>query len=89
MATPPLDTLLRHIRKLAAGRALPGQTDRQLLEDFAARRDEGAFTALVARHGPMVLHVCRRVLNQQSYRCANELDQTLSKENRKQAANHA
>jgi RNA polymerase sigma factor (sigma-70 family) len=33
-----------------------------LLERFAARRDEGAFTALLKRHGPMVLGVCRRVL---------------------------
>src|SRR6266849_6101108 len=65
MATPPLDTLLRHIRKLAAGHALPGRSDRQLLDDFSARRDEAAFTALVARHGPMVLHVCRRVVNHQ------------------------
>src|SRR5262249_26221060 len=28
---------------------------------FAARRDETAFASLVARHGPMVLRVCRRV----------------------------
>src|SRR5438309_812182 len=37
-------------------------TDRQLLERFAAARDEGAFAALVQRHGPRVLRVCRRVL---------------------------
>jgi RNA polymerase sigma factor (sigma-70 family) len=39
-----------------------GKTDGQLLKDFLARRDEAAFTALVRRHGPMVLAVCRRVL---------------------------
>jgi RNA polymerase sigma factor (sigma-70 family) len=33
-----------------------------LLHRFAARRDEQAFAALVDRHGPMVLAVCRRVL---------------------------
>src|SRR5713226_7930441 len=63
MATAQLGTLLRHIHQLAA---LPGgrqRTDRQLLEDFAGRRDEAAFAALVARHGPMVLRVCRRVLS--------------------------
>src|ERR1700687_5807694 len=34
----------------------------QLLQDFAARRDESAFAVLVRRHGPMVLGVCRRIL---------------------------
>src|SRR5436853_299889 len=62
MATAQLDTLLRHIRKLAAGRGSSQRTDPQLLDDFSTRRDETAFAALVARHGPMVLRVCRRVL---------------------------
>jgi len=47
-----------------AGTAV-GLTDGQLLERFATRRDEGseaAFAALVGRHGPMVLRVCRGVL---------------------------
>ena len=63
MATAQLDTLLRHIHKLAAGPRCADETDRQFLEHFAARNDESAFTALVARHGPMVLRVCRRVLS--------------------------
>jgi RNA polymerase sigma factor (sigma-70 family) len=36
--------------------------DRDLLRAFLTDRDEPAFAALVSRHGPMVLGVCRRVL---------------------------
>jgi len=37
-------------------------TDGQLLAQFIGRHDEAAFSALVKRHGPMVLGVCRRLL---------------------------
>jgi RNA polymerase sigma factor (sigma-70 family) len=40
----------------------PDQTDGQLLRQFLSQRDETAFVALVRRHGPMVLGVCRRIL---------------------------
>src|SRR5262245_46362279 len=63
MATAQLDTLLRHLHNLAAGPCVAQGTDRQLLDGFTAHRDETAFATLVARHGPMVLRVCRRVLN--------------------------
>src|SRR4051812_1559355 len=39
-----------------------GMTDAELLGRFVDRRDEAAMSALVARHGPMVLGVCRGVL---------------------------
>ena len=39
-----------------------GLTEGELLERFVDRRDEAAFEALVARHGPMVLGVCRHLL---------------------------
>jgi RNA polymerase sigma factor (sigma-70 family) len=39
-----------------------GFSDAELLERYVTRRDESAFAALVARHGPMVFGVCRRLL---------------------------
>jgi RNA polymerase sigma factor (sigma-70 family) len=62
MAKAQLGTLLGYVHNLAAGHGSLERTDRQLLDDLSARRDETAFAALVARHGPMVLRVCRRVL---------------------------
>jgi RNA polymerase sigma factor (sigma-70 family) len=41
---------------------VPQPTDAQLLEQFAFEEQESAFNALIGRHGPMVLGVCRRVL---------------------------
>jgi len=44
------------------GQSVAGRGEVQLLERFIERRDEPAFAALVARHEPMVLGVCRRFL---------------------------
>src|SRR5262245_21715084 len=60
-----LGSLARQIELLFDGGAIAGLTDRQLLERFNAQRDaagEAAFAALVARHGPMVLGVCRQLV---------------------------
>jgi RNA polymerase sigma factor (sigma-70 family) len=62
MATAQASIVLRHIHRLAAA-DLPGELpDRQLLEQFSASHEEAAFAAMVRRHGPLVLGVCRRVL---------------------------
>ncbi len=39
-----------------------GLSEESLLDRFVRGKDEAAFAALVARHGPMVLGICRRVL---------------------------
>src|SRR6516225_2544619 len=57
--------LSRDIQTLFEDGTAVGLTDRQLLDRFAGRRDpaaEAAFEALVRRHGPMVLRVCRNIL---------------------------
>jgi RNA polymerase sigma factor (sigma-70 family) len=54
--------LVRFIRSLATPPGAGHDPDALLLEQFAASRDEYAFAALLKRHGPMVLAVCRRVL---------------------------
>ena len=50
------------VRPLVVSESTGDTSDGQLLARFVARRDEAAFAALVRRHGPMVLGVCRRVL---------------------------
>jgi RNA polymerase sigma factor (sigma-70 family) len=50
------------IHRLYEEGTLSGLSDARLLERFLSRRDESAFSALVERHGPMVLGTCRAVL---------------------------
>jgi RNA polymerase sigma factor (sigma-70 family) len=63
MAQAHLSAVLRHLRRRAGANVHNDESDGQLLERFAGRRDEAAFEALVERHGPMVLAACRRVLH--------------------------
>jgi RNA polymerase sigma factor (sigma-70 family) len=65
MAKANLGTVLRHLRRLGASRPGDDLSDCQLLDAFQHRRDEAAFAALLSRHGPTVLGVCRRVLRQE------------------------
>src|SRR5262245_43824306 len=62
MATSQASDIIRHLRTTVLLQEGTELTDGQLLEGYASRRDEGALTALVVRHGPMVWGVCRRVL---------------------------
>jgi RNA polymerase sigma factor (sigma-70 family) len=62
MDDSPVGRVVRQIRRMAGAPEAASSEDRQLLEQFLSRRDEGAFAVLVRRHGPMVLGVCRRLL---------------------------
>jgi RNA polymerase sigma factor (sigma-70 family) len=57
-----LTAVLRQARKLAGLPSDGRPTDAELLERFSRARDAAAFEMLVARHGPLVWRVCRRVL---------------------------
>ena len=66
MTSRSMDTAaLRYLCTLYRVGVVGDLTDGQLLERFVAGRDESAeagFAALVERHGPMVLRVCRQIL---------------------------
>jgi RNA polymerase sigma factor (sigma-70 family) len=58
-------SLVRQLGSLFESGCAAGLSDRELLERFIAQRepaDDAAFAAIVARHGPMVLGVCRQLL---------------------------
>ena len=62
MASAALGTAFRHLRDLFGAGTVVGLGDGQLLARYSGSKDEVAFEALVARHGPMVLATCRAVL---------------------------
>ena len=62
MAHSQMNRVLQTLRRAALRDESNSLSDRELLELFLLSRDESAFEALVRRHGPMVLGVCRRVL---------------------------
>jgi RNA polymerase sigma-70 factor (ECF subfamily) len=62
MASSPTNNVLQPLYRAALLRDGAGLTDGDLLEGFVHRRDAAYFEALVRRHGPMVLGVCRRIL---------------------------
>jgi RNA polymerase sigma factor (sigma-70 family) len=57
-----VDSVMRHLRQSVRRQDAATRTDGQLLSFFIDHRDESAFEALVQRHGPMVLGVCRRLV---------------------------
>src|SRR5438105_15660389 len=63
MTTRPVTVFMHHLRKTLLAADGVGLTDGQLLALLVEKRDEGAFEALLRRHGPMVMGVCRRILH--------------------------
>ena len=59
MASEPRTSPRHLLHRLIDEGTLAGLSDAQLVERFATGRDHEAFAALVARHGPMVMAVCR------------------------------
>ncbi|MGH7222680.1 MAG: sigma-70 family RNA polymerase sigma factor, partial [Gemmataceae bacterium] len=63
MADASLHNVLYHLVRMADARTLAEAADADLLARFAGQHDQVAFAALLRRHGPMVLNVCRRLLH--------------------------
>src|SRR6267378_2674670 len=63
MASSQACRLLGSLRRVVRRPETEAMPDAELLRLFLRERDDGAFAALVRRHGPMVLGVCRRVLH--------------------------
>src|SRR5215469_15511333 len=61
MADSRSQRVLSHLHRWVGSAAMPAD-DGQLLERFVQDRDEDAFAELVARHGPLVYGLCRRLL---------------------------
>ena len=53
----------RGLSRLFDGGSVVANSERQLLDRFLASHDELAFEAIVAKHGPMVVGVCRSFLS--------------------------
>ncbi len=66
MAGRQLTAALNNLRQTELRHDGAGLGDSELLECFIVRRDDAAFEALVRRHGPMVLGVCRRILRNEA-----------------------
>jgi RNA polymerase sigma factor (sigma-70 family) len=62
MRQQAFSSVLQLLRRAAAGQVRDERADAELLARFANQGDETAFEILVLRHGPMVRHVCRRML---------------------------
>jgi RNA polymerase sigma factor (sigma-70 family) len=66
MAKGQRNSVIRSLRRVALLRSDADVTDGELLEGYLSQREEASFEALLHRHGPMVLGVCRRILQNEA-----------------------
>jgi DNA-directed RNA polymerase specialized sigma24 family protein len=66
MVTAASSPILELIRRAVDNPLAPELPDPELLRRFHAQQDHAAFDALLRRHGPMVLDVCRGVLGNEA-----------------------
>ncbi|HEV8060628.1 MAG TPA: sigma-70 family RNA polymerase sigma factor [Gemmataceae bacterium] len=62
MATAQMNGLVRYLRRVSMAGDRVALTDGDLLTRFLTLNDADAFEAIVRRHGPAVLAICRQVL---------------------------
>jgi RNA polymerase sigma factor (sigma-70 family) len=62
MAAVRYSNFVRRLRSVVARQDLAGLSDADLWQRYLQERNEDAFETIVRRHGPMVMGVCRRVL---------------------------
>ena len=60
MAAGQLNKAIEHLRSVLVKQNVAGITDGDLVKRYVGQHDEAAFEAVLRRHGPMVLGVCRR-----------------------------
>src|SRR4051794_9667413 len=62
MTQATLSPLLHCVRRTLDATRCRNLDDRELLRRYAAEHDQPSFEAILRRHGPRVLAVCRRIL---------------------------
>lgn len=66
MPDTALNIAMHSLRRTLLRPGERGRTDAELLEAFVVRRNESSFEAILDRHGPMVLGLCRRILRNEA-----------------------
>src|SRR5207253_3206724 len=62
MASGQFGPVIRQLRSFLGAQAARASTDGELLQKFVTDKDQSAYAGLVERYAPLVLGVCRRIL---------------------------